>query len=362
MDVHKASISLCALDDETGEIIGETKCANDPKLVVKFVKTLKKKVDAETTFRSGYEAGCLGYALCKGLTKLGISCDIMAPTTMYNSSKHKMVKNDRMDAKMIARNLASGTYKSVYIPDEEDLDVKEYVRMRKDFILALKKIKQEIGALTLRHGYSYSLGKSRWTIAYFKWLDDLPLSRMLRMTLDEYVIQYEELTKKIKRFDQQIEELSHNVRFEEPVQKLRCIKGIDTSAGMTIQVEISDFSRFPTAQAFSSYLGLTPSEHSSGEHTRNGAITKQGNRTVRSTLIECVNSLAKGKVGHKSKRINARQKGQPARIISYADQATERLQRKFYRMIDSGKPRNVAITAAARELACFIWGIETNNV
>ncbi|WP_252902411.1 transposase [Paucilactobacillus hokkaidonensis] len=131
---------------------------------------------------------------------------------------------------------------------------------------------------------------------------------------------------------------------------------------MTIQVEISDFSRFPTAQAFSSYLGLTPSEHSSGEHTRNGAITKQGNRTVRSTLIECVNSLAKGKVGHKSKRINARQKGQPARIISYADQATERLQRKFYRMIDSGKPRNVAITAAARELACFIWGIETNNV
>lgn len=131
---------------------------------------------------------------------------------------------------------------------------------------------------------------------------------------------------------------------------------------MTVHVEISDFTRFSTAKTFTAYLGLTPSEHSSGEKISRNAITKQGNSIVRTTLVECVNGLVKGTIGIKSKRVKARQKGQESDVIAYADRAVERLQRKYHRMIYQGRPRNVAITAIARELACFIWGIETKQI
>ncbi|MGL9997449.1 hypothetical protein IGJ41_002732 [Enterococcus sp. DIV1537a] len=295
------------------------------------------------------------------LHNLGIACEILAPTTMYRSSKNKVVKNDRLDAKMIALNLANNTYREVYVPDEEDVSVKEYIRMMDDFKKSLKKIKQQIKAFLLRHGLKYE-GKSSWTIAHMKWLTNLKLIGLLKETLEEYLLQYDVLTDKIERFSQRIEDLLHQERYEEPVAQLRCLKGIDTAAAMTVHVEISDFTRFPTVKAFTAYLGLTPSEQSSGEKVNRSGITKQGNSTVRSTLVECANALVKGTIGMKSKRVKARQKGQESKVIAYADQAIERLQRKYHRMIYQGKPRNVAITAVARELACFIWGIETQKI
>lgn len=360
MDVHKASFSLCALDSTTGEILGETKCAADIKLFERFLDHLRDKVTHELTFIVGYEAGCLGYSLYHKVEKLGLECHIMAPTTMYSSTKRKQVKNDKIDAKMIVQNLANGTYSSVYVPNSMDNSVKEFIRMRCNFKRAQKKVKQQINAFVLRTGFLFS-GKSKWTKKHLKWLNNLPLDRLLKLTLGEYLIQFDEYERKLDRFDQELEALSHNDQYEEPVQKLRCIKGIDTVSGTTIHVEISDFSRFPTPNAFSAYLGLTPNEHSSGDSLKKGGITKQGNTTVRTTLIECAQALVKGTIGVKSKRVNARQKGQPGAIISYADRATARLQRKFHRLTKAGKAYNVAIAAIARELACFVWGMETNN-
>lgn len=361
MDVHKETFNLCALHGLTCEILGETKCASDVSLVMKFITKLKKRHGEDTAVITGYEAGCLGYSVYNQLKSNGIDCEILAPTTMYSSSKNKMIKNDRFDAKMIASNLANGTYRSVYVPQDEDVEVKEYIRMISDFKTSLKKIKQQIKALVLRHGYKYP-GKTSWTLAYMKWLKRLDLKGILKETLEEYLLQYDTLSDKIERFAGRLEELSHRDNYEEPVAALRCLKGIDTTAAMTVHVEISDFTRFPTAKAFTAYLGLTPSEQSSGEKISRSTITKQGNSTVRSTLIECANALVKGTIGIKSKRVKARQKGQESQVIYYADQAVERLQRKYHRMIYQGKPRNVAITAVARELACFIWGIETQKI
>ena len=361
MDVHKDTFNLCALDGTTGEILGETRCASDVKLVKKFIEKIASNHKGEIQVKAGYEAGCLGYSLHDLLEKQGIDCDILAPTTMYSSSKNKVVKNDRLDAKMIALNLANNTYKPVYIPDEEDICVKEYIRMMKDFKTSLKKIKQQVKAFLLRHGLVYD-GKSSWTLAHLKWLKGLKLTGLLKETLEEYLLQYDVLTDKIERFSQRIEELSHERRYKKPVAQLRCLKGVDTTTAMMIHVEISDFTRFPNAKAFTAYLGLTPSEHSSGEKIYRNGITKQGNTTVRSTLVECANALVKGTIGIKSKRVKARQKGQASKVIAYADKATERLQRKYHRMMYQGKPRNVAITAIARELACFIWGIETKQI
>lgn len=361
MDVHKESLSLCAVNSDTGEILGETKCALDTQMLGKFLATLRKNCGEQTKFVTGYEAGCLGYSWHNSLEELGIECHIMAPTTMYSSSKNKMVKNDRQDAKMIARNLMNGTYRSVYVSDSEDNSIKEFIRMRKSFKLAQKKIKQQINAFVLRLGFSFD-GKSKWTEAYLNWLNKLPLTGHLKMVIDEYLIQYDELSRKIARYDEELENLSLSDKYAEPVQKLRCFKGINTVTGMVIHVEISDFSRFPTPTAFASYLGLTPNEHSSGNSINKGSITKQGNSAVRSTLVECAHSLVRGRIGRKSKRVNARQKGQPGKVISYADRAVERLQRKFFRLVAAGKPQNLAIVAVARELACFIWGMETQHL
>lgn len=123
IDVHKNTFNLCALDGATGEILGETRCASDVKLVKKFLEKIARDHKGDIQFKVGYEAGCLGYSLHDLLEKQGIDCDILAPTTMYSSSKNKVMKNDRLDAKMIALNLINNTYKPVYVPDKEDICV-----------------------------------------------------------------------------------------------------------------------------------------------------------------------------------------------------------------------------------------------
>jgi len=361
MDVHKNSYSLCGYNGITGEIIGETKCGADSKNILKFMNSIKKKYSDHLEFKAGYEAGCLGYTLYHQLRKEGIECDILAPTTMYRSSKNKVNKNDKLDARNIATNLAYGTYKAVYVPNSDDIEVKEYIRMMDDFKTEQKKVKQHINALTLRHGFKYD-GKSRWTEAHIKWLKTIDLSKFLREILNEYLAEYTSLSDKIDRFKEKLIEVSHNESYEKPISQLRCFKGIDTVSAMSIHVEVSDFRRFQTAKMFSSYIGLTPGENSSGESVNFTSITKQGNTTVRKILIECSQALVKGTIGVKSKNVKARQKGQGVETISYADKAVERLQRKYHKMIYRGVNRNKVITAVARELACFIWGMETGNI
>lgn len=360
MDVHKATYSLCALDKSTGAILTETQCASEPKLVKKFIVGLAKDLDPDTEFVTGYEAGILGYSLYRSLQALGIDCIIMAPTTMFSSAKNKMVKNDSMDARMIAKNLAANTYRAVYVPDEADNDVKEFIRLRKSVRKQLTRLKQQISMFILRQGLKCSA--SKWSLPYNAWLRKVSLRPTLRLILDELLLQKSELEEKLARYDQEIEIFSNSERYTKPVHALVCMKGIQTTSAMTIHVEIADFKRFQSARAFMSYVGLNPSEHSSGAHTIKGGISKQGNSIVRTTIIEATHGLVKGKLGYKSKDLKKRQAGQDAAVISYVDKAAVHLQRKFNRMITQGKEYNVAIAAVARELAGFIWGLETNNI
>lgn len=362
MDVHKKTYSLCAILKETGEVLAETKVPADIKLVMKFIDSVKKQVnDPEVEIKTGYEAGCLGYSLYWQLKEKGIDCDILAPSTMQRSVKNKVVKNDRRDARNIAENLKSGSYKAVYVPTDEDVEVKEYIRMIHDFKLESKKVKQHINAFILRFGYQYP-GKSRWISSHIKWLKELELKEMYREILDEYLSQLELLTEKIKRFQNRLEELSQKETYKEKISRLRCLKGIDTAAAMTLQVETSDFDRFPNANAYASYCGLTPGEDSSGEKNRRLSITKQGNSMIRSTLVEAAQVLVRGTIGKKGKKLKSKQMGQDVKVIDYADKAVLRLQKRYHQMIYRGVNRNIVITAIARELACFVWGIETGHI
>ena len=357
MDVHKESFTLCCF------ALGETEpgyvqtIPSDHILVVKYVNRMRKLYGEGTEFICGYEAGCLGYTLYHQLKEDGLECVILAPTTMMEQKGKKRVKTDKRDAKKIAKCLAYHTYSPVHIPTEEDDQVKEFMRMRDDIKANLKRTKQQIISFCLRHGLVYTQTRTTWTQAHLKWLRAQKLAGLYQETLDEYILHLTQLMEKVERLDKRIEDLSNRETYKEAVDHMTCFIGIKRPTALAVIAEVGDFRRFATACQFSSYLGLTPGEDSSGDDQKRLSITKAGNTHVRRLLVEAAQSYGRGKAGYKSKALKDRQEGNPPRVIAYADRANERLRRKYYSMLFRGKRANVAKTALARELACFIWGM-----
>lgn len=324
IDVHKETFSLCCYTNEKEQAEYSQKVDGHYSKVLNYLEAMRFHYGDDAVFICGYEAGCLGFTLYHQLTSHNVKCVILAPTTMPKPAGKKKVKTDKRDAALIARCLAHRDYSPVHIPTEQDEQVKEYIRMRQDHKLALKKVKQEI--------------------------------------LSEYLSSYDQLTDKLERLDPRIEELAAQPEYQEKTRHMSCFLGIKTQTALSTLVEVGDFKRFASAQQFASYLGLTPGEDSSGGDQNRLGITKAGNSHIRTLLIEMAQSYTRGQIGYKSKTLKARQYGNPADIITYADKANERLRRKYYRMVlNQGKKANVAKTAVARELACFIWGMMTGN-
>lgn len=364
MDVHSKNYTLCAMEPTIGSedrIFGEVQVAPDYKEVIYFIESLKMKLglDNKYSIECGYEAGCLGYTLYHQLTAAGVKCVILAPTTML-TQQGKRIKTDKRDARLIAQCLCYGGYHPVYIPTGEDDAVKEYLRMRDDHKLALKKLKQQINAFVLRHGHQYS--GTKWTIKHVTWLKKLELDPMYRETLNEYLASCEEQEAKIERYDKRIEEIASEARYQENAKRLGCFLGIRTHTALSLIVETGDFKRFAKGNTYAAFLGLAPGERSSSENMNRLGISKAGNTHLRCLLIEAAKGICKGAIGHKSKELRSRQSGQPAEVIAYADKANTRLRSKYYKMIRHEKKKNVAVAAVARELACFIWGMMTGNI
>lgn len=364
MDVHSSNYTLCAMEPIIGEddrIFATVQVSANYKNIVMFIENLKMKLGMNYDYdiQCGYEAGCLGYSLYNQLTAAGIKCVILAPTTML-TQQGKRVKTDARDALMIAQCLSYGGYRAVYIPTKEDDSIKEYLRMRDDHKLALKKIKQQINAFCLRHGYHFQ--GTKWTQKHMLWLRKLELSLLYQETLNEYLTSYDEQLAKVERFDNRIEELATQTQYVERVKKLKCFLGIKTHTALSVIVESGDFARFNKGNVYAAYLGLAPGEKSSGEHVIHTGISKAGNSHLRILLVEAACSICKGNVGHKSKDLKSRQMGNSSEVIAYADKANIRLRSRYYKLIRNGKKKNVAVTAIARELACFIWGMMTDNI
>lgn len=362
MDVHKESYTVCCYTFDADKIQYQQRIAPDCRLVLKYLEQIRKHFPIDTEYVCGYEAGCLGYTLYHQLTDHGVKCIILAPTTMSVTNTNR-VKTDRKDAGNIARCLAFHTYSEVHIPTDEDNAVKEYIRMRDDQKKMLKSTKQQILSLLLRHGKRFEGGKTYWTMAHIKWLQSLKLEGVLQDTLDEYFVTYEYLNDKIERLDRKIEELASGERYAGNVKKLSCLIGIKTHTALSALVEVGDFERFAKAEKFASFLGLVPSEDSSGDIRNRHGITKAGNSHLRRLLVEAAQGYTRGAIGHKSIALKQRQHSNTPQVIAYADKANERLRRKFYRMtLKKGVNRNIATTAIARELACFMWGMMTSNI
>jgi transposase len=361
LDVHKDSVFMAVLDDRKvrpsekadSDLIGTVEVpANSPQLV-KAIKLYQRKGKVFVA----YEAGCLGFDLYHFLEKHGIACEIIPANTVFRPGNAKKIKTDRRDAVLIGRMLKRGEAKGIYIPSRAEEAVRDYIRCRGDLVDDLTRTKQRIQKFLLRHGYRY--GSNRyWTALHISWMEGLEFEQpMERETLEQYLSHLEELTERIKRMEKRIEEVAKQDEYREKVRKLRAFRGIDYLTALALVCEIGDFRRFPSAGAFMSYLGLVPSEFSSGNRRNQGRITKAGNTHIRKLLTESAWHYPRPvKVG---KRLAERRVGTSELVIGRADKAMKKLHDRYYKMIHQKKNACVAITAVSRQLAGYIWGVMT---
>jgi len=360
MDVHTTNYTLCCYSFENDQIFAQAQMEPDYRNIIKYLERVRMSY-GDVHFLCGYEAGCLGYSLFHNLVGQGVDCVILAPSTMATTKK-KGIKTDKRDAANIARCLAYNTYSAVNIPTATDNAVKEYIRMRDDAKGTLKRYKQQLLSFCTRHGKQFTEGRNYWTQKHMAWLGKLDFGHpVLQETFQEYLILYTQSLDKVEMFDKRIEELAQREEYAENVKKLCCFIGIKSFTALAMLVETGDFGRFAKAENYSSFLGLVPGEDSSGDSIQRTGITKAGNSHLRRLFVEAAQSYSRGAAGKKSKTLAARQSGNEPKVIAYADRANERLKRKFYRIMFKSK-RNIAVVAVARELACFVWGMMTDNV
>ena len=330
--------------------------------IVAYCKDLRKLFGKDTEVITGYEAGTLGFSLRRDLERHGVTCIVMAPSTIPGTelNRKRSKKNDKRDAKAISKALLTHDYSEVHMPDEEDEAVRDYIRFRQDIKLEQKRVKQQIGALCHRHGFHYEDG-NYWTKKHIAWLRSLPVEGYLKETMDGYIRTLDYYTDRIKECDIRIYEIAETDKYRESVHKLICFKGIRVLTALALIVEIGDFTRFIKAKNFAAFLGLVSGENSSSDGQHLLGITKQGNRFLRRLLTEAAQCFSRS-AARKSKELLRRQSGNTEEIIAYADKANERLRKRYYRLVNHNmKCPNKANTAVARELACFVWGMMTGN-
>ena len=331
--------------------------------VLKYLKSVKEQLGEDILFVCGYEAGPTGFGLCRELLREGISCVVMAPTSLRRSNGKK-VKNDRVDARLLAKDLFTKDYSSVHLSSKKEEAIKEFCRMRRAIMTELKTAKQILLSFLLRQGKVYDDGNNYWTLKHRKWLKELKFEELyLQEVFEEYMISVNSLENRLKTVEKRLDEICEDEEVKSRVSKLVCFCGIDKLTAISIVSEVGDFMRFGKAWHFSNFVGLTVGENSSGEREKKLGITKAGNIYLRRLFIEATKSIKQSNPrGEKSKRLLERQEGKSPEIIAYADKCRYRLKKKIVHLENCGKHANVATTAAARELACFIWGMMTDNI
>ncbi len=364
IDAHTANYTLATRMEGSKDPVNVNTYSPTVSNIVKYCKAIRKEYGKDTEIIIGYEAGCLGFKLRRDLEKNNLKCIVLAPTSIPGTEQNRKrkKKTDKRDAEAIAKALINSDYSEVYMPDEEDEAVRDYIRMREDHKKQLRVIKQQICALTHRHGLKFTDSKNYWTQKHLKWLKELPLEGVLKETFDAYLLSYETVSERITQMDKKIEEIAEQDKYRETVHKLICFKGVKTLTALAVIVEIGDFTRFVKAKNFAAFLGLVSGELSSSDDQNRLGITKQGNRFIRKLLVECSQSFSKARSG-KSIALKKRQEGNTAEVIAYADKANERLRNRYLTLVlRNKKVHNKAVTSVARELACFIWGMMTGNI
>jgi len=352
LDVHKDSITIAIADQgRTGNVRVYGKIDNN---LNQLDKVMRKLISQNAQLHCVYEAGPCGYSIYRHLTKKQIDCVVAAPALIPKKSGER-IKNDRRDAKNLATLHRSGELTAVYVPDQTDEAIRDLVRTRADIQKALRKVKQQINAFLLRHDIRYP-GKSRWSKAHLNWLTKIKMAHPAQqIALEEYLHAIENNQAQVTRITKQMETFCQSWQLRPVVQALQTMRGISFVNAMTIVAEVGDLTRFDHPEELMAYLGLIPSEYSSGDSIKKGGITKTGNTHARRALVE--SSQAYRLPARRSTAIRKRQQGMPEDVLTVAWNAQLRLCHRYRYLKARGKHHNVAITAVARELVGFIWAI-----
>jgi transposase len=350
MDAHKEWIKLAVL------LAGQTKpvewqVANEKAAVRRMLRKVQR-LSPGNEVRFCYEAGPCGYALQRWIQEAGSVCVVVAPSLIPRKPGDR-IKTDRRDARKLAEMYRAGLLTEVHAPTPADEAARDLCRAREAAQEDLMRCRHRLSKMLLRRGWSWNGTKRAWSQGHRLWLRSLRLEHQAdQLVLEDYLLAIEQLEQRLPWLEQRIEELSQQPAYAEAVAALRCFRGIDTITAMGLVTELHDFMRFNSPRGLMAFLGLVPSEHSSGESERRGGITKAGNRHARRLLIEAA--------WHYRHRPNAanlkrRREGQPPHVVALADKAMLRLHRRFNRMLEKGKPRPKIVVAVARELTGFIW-------
>ncbi|MFO1466827.1 MAG: IS110 family transposase [Steroidobacteraceae bacterium] len=352
LDIHKDSIAIAVAEAGRAapRFIGTT-----PSELAVLCKALTRCAKRDRTLVV-YEAGPCGYGWARHLIRQGWRCEVISPAHITRKAAEKRTKNDRLDALLLARESRAGNLTKIIVPDDRDEAIRDLSRAREDACGARLRARLQLKALLLRHGRAYH-GKSSWTIAHERHLAAIKFDHPAQqIAFDEYRTAVKDAHERVERLTSALREHCDTWRMKPVLKALMCLRGLDFVAAITFIAEIGDLSRFAHPKSLMSYLGLTPSEHSSGNTRRQGGITKTGNKHARRILIEAAWTYRFNP--RVSRPIEVRQEGQSKAIRDIAWKAQTRLSYRF-RKLNAGRKmtQNKCCVAVARELAGFIWDI-----
>jgi transposase len=347
LDVHAAKVIAATMDGESGELVVR-RLLGQTREVVAFCVGLPGPV------RVAYEAGPTGFALARALEAAGVGCVVAAPGKIERPAGDR-VKTDRRDAERLLRLLMIGGLHAVRVPTLAEEGLRDLVRAREDVRGDLMRARHRLSKLLLRHDVRFDGTAGAWTTHHRRWLETIELGqRGAQASFLDYLGAIDALVVRRATLEAAIAQLIPDSPWAESVARLRCLRGIDTLSAVGLCAEVGDFARFARAGRLMHYLGLVPSESSSGEQRRQGQITKTGSRHARRLLVEAAwHYRHPPRTGDALRR---RQADQPAHVLAISWAAQQRLHRTWQRLdTERGKRRTLVAVAVARELAGFCW-------
>lgn len=357
LDVHKDSIAVAVADCGTKDPEFRGEIPNTAQAVRNLVKRLSRRGGEIMAFC--YEAGPCGYSIYRQIRALGHDCVVVAPSLIPKKAGDR-VKTDRRDCMSLARLFRSGDLTAVWVPDEEQEALRDLTRAREDMKALERQSRQRLGAFLLRHDRVYP-GRTKWTQAHFRWLEGIKFdSPIQQIVFQEYVDTVKSHQERVVALERQMASALEDWSLGSVVRAIMALRGFQLVAAMTVVAELGDITRFESPRQLMGYLGLTPSEHSTGAKRRRGGITKTGNGHVRRMLVEAAWNyrFPARKTAYLQRR--AEQCSEAVQRIAW--EAQKRLCGRFRHLTARNKLPVQVSTAVARELCGFIWAIACESM
>ena len=349
LDVHQKTIAVAVAEPGSAPAQLLRTLPNDQVALAKCLD----RIGPAATLRVCYEAGPTGYGLARWLAESGVSCTVVAPSLVPRDGRR--VKTDRRDALKLAHFLRSGDLVAVTVPDATTEAMRDLERAREDAKNAERVVRHQLSKFLLRHGRIWA-GATKWTEKHLAWVRSQRFELMtLQRVCEDNLGAVEQASQRVEQLTRELTEQAGSWSLRPLVQGLQALRGVQVVSAVVLAAEVGDYRRFASARQLMAYLGLVPSEHSSGESRRQGRITRTGNTHVRRILVEAAWSYRYRP--RLTKAIAARQEGVSKPVRAIAWKAQQRLPRRYLRLLSRGKSKQQVVTAVARELAGFVWAI-----